>query len=189
MSTARRTYISPEEYLELERKAEQRSQYFDGEVYAMAGASANHVQITTNISGTLRNLLKGRDCRVGAVDMRLFVPASGLYTYPDVFVVCGEPQFMTSHTDTLLNPIVLFEVLSESTEQFDRGKKFSYYQTIASLSDYVLVSQDQCRVERFKKQPSGDWLLSVFTSLEDRVAFPELDVELPLSEVYYLVEM
>ena len=189
MSTAPKKYITPAEYLEIERKAEFRSQFFNGEMFAMAGASANHVQITTNTSGALRGLLKGRNCRVGAVDMRIHVPRTGLFTYPDVFVVCGKPEYIESHNDILLNPNILFEVLSETTEGFDRGSKFAQYQSIESLTDYLLVAQHEYRVERFRKQPTGDWLLSVFTSLSESVPFPDLGIELPLSEIYYLIEL
>lgn len=189
MSTAAKRHITPEEYLALERKAEFRSQYFNGEIFAMAGASPNHVQISSNISGTMRELLKGQNCRVGAIDMRIHVPATGLYTYPDVFVVCHEPKYSESQRDVLLNPGILFEILSDSTESFDRGMKFANYQTIDSLTDYLLVSQTEYRVERFRRQPTGDWLLSVFSSLKDSVPFPDLEIELPLSEIYYLVDV
>lgn len=189
MATQPKRYISPQEYLEIERKAEFKSEYFHGEMFAMAGASANHVQIVTNICGELRQRLKGKKCWVGAADLRVHVPATGLFTYPDMFVVYDERKALDSEFDTLVNPSVLFEVLSESTESFDRGRKFAHYQSITSLSDYVLVSQDKIRVERFKRQPSGDWLLSVFTSLDESLPFPELGCALPLSEVYFLVDL
>jgi Uma2 family endonuclease len=189
MATQPKRYISPQEYLEVERKAEFKSEYFNGEMFAMAGASADHVRIVTNISGELRQRLKGRECWAGSTELRTFIPATGMFTYPDVFIVCGEQKTLDTEFDTLLNPNVIFEVLSDSTENYDRGRKFAHYQSIVSLSDYVLVAQDKVRVERYKRQPSGDWLLSVFTSLGESIPFPELGCELPLSEIYFLVEL
>ncbi|MEK7671945.1 MAG: Uma2 family endonuclease [Bacteroidota bacterium] len=189
MSTAPKRYIKPEEYLEIERKADHRSQYFNGEMFAMAGASDTHVQIATNIAGEMRQRLKGKPCRVGAADKRVGIPQTGSYTYPDVIVLCGEPRQSPLDKDTLLNPSIIFEVLSESTESFDRGTKFAHYQQVSSLTDYILVSQTEYRVERFRKQPSGDWLLSVFTLLGESVPFHDFGIELPLSEIYYLVEL
>lgn len=189
MATQPKRYISPQEYLEIERKADFRSEYFDGEMFAMAGGSDDHAQITTNIAGEMRQRLKGKRCRVSAIDKRVNIPGAELYIYPDVIVLCSEPRHSPIDKDTLQNPTIVFEVLSPSTESYDRGKKFERYQSLDSLKEYLLVAQDTYRVERYKRQPSGDWLLSVFTSLNESVAFPDVGIELPLSEIYYLVEL
>ena len=125
-----------------------RSGYLDGEMFAMAGSSFNHNVIVGNILGELRQQLKGRPCRVCPNDQRVHIPATGLYTYPDVVVVCGEPQFQDGEIDTLLNPILIVEVLSPNTEADDRGEKFEHYQTIESLAEYVLVAQDRPRIDK-----------------------------------------
>ena len=128
--------------------------------------------------------MDGQPCELYPVDMRVRIPATGLYTYPDVVVVCGEPQFEDDHVDTLLNPIVLIEVLSPSTERSDRGEKFTRYRMLESLQEYVLVSQDKPQVECFFRQPDGGWLLMPYSGLDAVAKLRSLDVELPLSEIY-----
>src|SRR5437868_8492820 len=141
MSSQPKTLLTPEEYLAIERKAEYRSEYLNGEMFAMTGASRKHNLIALNIAGELRQQLKSKPCEAYVNDMRVRIPATDLYTYPDVTVVCGDPEFEDAFIDTLLNPTLLIEVLSESTESYDRGKKFGYYRTIQSLAEYLLVAQ------------------------------------------------
>jgi len=184
MSAIPKTKLTPEEYLEIERKAENKSEYFDGEIYAMAGAKRNHNKVTTNVSGLIWQNLKGKDCESYSNDMRVFVPKTGLYTYPDVVVICGEPKFQDNVFDTLLNPILLIEVLSDSTEGYDRGKKFQHYRSIESLQEYVLVSQDEARIEKYFKQGDGFWVLSEAVSLDAKIKLDSIDCELALSEVF-----
>jgi len=188
MSTQPKPRYTPEEYLALERAAEYKSEYYDGEIFAMAGASERHVSIVTNLVMALGGQLKSRPCRVYSADMRVNVSATGLYTYPDLAVVCGERHFHDKHQDTLLNPGVLIEVLSPSTEAYDRGKKFSHYRTLDSLAEYLLVSQEEPRVEHYLRQPDGDWLLHEATRLDGTVSLPTIQCELSLADVYDKVE-
>ncbi len=176
--------VSPEEYRALERNAEQKSEYIDGEMIAMTGASRRHNLIVANLIGELRQQLKGKACELYASDMRVKVIASGLYTYPDVVAVCGEPQFEDEYVDTLLNPTLIIEVLSESTESYDRGKKFEYYRSVSSLSEYLLIAQDKHRVERHVKQAYGRWLFSETAALDSTVELSSIDCALALREVY-----
>ena len=184
MSQQIQPYISPQEYLRLERQSEYKSEYVNGQIFAMTGASRKHNLITTNISRELSQQLKGRPCEVYAVDMRVKVRATGLYTYPDVAVACGEPEFEDDFIDTLLNPTLLVEVLSPSTERYDRIAKSSYYRTMESLAEHLLVAQDEIRVEQYVKQPSGEWLLFEFLALDSTVQLPSIGCSLQLSEVY-----
>ncbi|HKY03763.1 MAG TPA: Uma2 family endonuclease [Blastocatellia bacterium] len=181
--------VTPEQYLALERDAEQRSEYLDGEMVAMTGASRRHNLIVTNLVGELRQQLKGKPCEVYASDMRVKVLASGLYTYPDVVVVCGEPRFEDEHVDTLLNPTLIIEVLSESTESYDRGKKFGYYRTINSVTEYLLIAQDKLRVERYVKQGDDRWLYSEAASLDETIELSSVECALALKEVYDKVSL
>jgi Uma2 family endonuclease len=176
------------EYLAMERASETKHEYFDGEIFAMAGASEPHNLIAWNIGGELHHRLKNGSCRAYVSDMRVRCP-SGLRTYPDVSVVCGGPQFEDDRRDTLLNPLAIFEVLSPSTEKYDRGNKFENYQAIPSLREYVLIHQDRMRVEHFSRREGGDeWVLRVITDPASAVRFQSLDCEVPLSELYAKVE-
>lgn len=183
------TYLTPEEYLSIERKAEYKSDYLDGEIFAMTGASREHNLITGNIYGELRQQLKGKPCEAYTSDMRVRVPLARLYTYPDVVVVCGEPKFEDAYVDTLLNPTLIVEVLSRSTETYDRGRKFLYHRTIDSLAEYLLVEQDEYRIEQYVKQADGRWLLSEETSLERAIELASVECRLALSEVYERVDL
>ena len=176
--------LSPEEYLARERRAEIKSEYHDGEVFAMSGASRAHNLIVTNFVRELSLRLRDRDCEVYPSDMRVKVDPTGLYTYPDVIVVCGEPAFEDEHIDTLLNPTLLIEVLSESTEAYDRGKKFEHYRKLETLQGVVLVTQDEAHAERFTRQPDGQWLLGEASGLEAALHLASIDVTLPLADIY-----
>jgi Uma2 family endonuclease len=189
MSSQPKTYLTPEEYLALERRNEYKSEYLDGEMVAMTGASRRHNLLTTNITGQLYPQLRGRPCESYSGDMRVRIPTTRAYMYPDVVVVCGEPQLEDDYLDTLLNPTVLVEVLSESTERYDRGRKFGFYRTIESLAEYVLVAQDECRVEQYSKQPDGRWLLTDHRSPEDVVELASIQCTLKLSEIYEKVAL
>jgi len=184
MSAIPKTKLTPDEYLEFERKAEERHEYFNGEIFAMSGAKRNHNKAATNVSGLIWQHLKGKDCESYSNDMRVFVPRTGLYTYPDVVVVCGEPKFQDKVFDTLLNPTLLIEVLSESTESYDRGKKFQHYRSIESLQEYVLVSQDEARIEKYLKQGDGFWVLSEAVGLDSEIEFASIECRIALAEVY-----
>jgi len=175
---------SPEEYLALERRSEARHEFLDGEIFAMTGASLQHNDIVWNVAGLLHSQLQGRPCRAAIGDMRIRVDATGLCTYPDLVVVCGEPRLADAELDTLLNPTLIIEVLSPSTEAYDRGRKFAHYRTIASLAEVVLISQERIEVERFSRQPEGGWLLFEANRLEEHLPLPAIGCELPLAKVY-----
>lgn len=180
--------LTPAEYLAQERAAEYRSEYLGGEVFAMAGANRHHNLISLNLGAELRAQLRRRPCEVYTNDMRVKVAPSGLYAYPDVVVACGKPAFEDSSVDTLLNPTVIFEVLSSSTEAFDRGEKFSHYRRLGSLTDYLLISQDRPRVEHYRRQEGGFWLFSEIEGLDARLVLESIGVELSLQEIYERVE-
>src|SRR5215471_2641510 len=147
MSTLPGTYLTPEQYLEIERKAEFKSEYYQGEMFAMAGARRNHIRLVTNTVASMHPQLRGGECEVYSNDMRVCVSSAGLYTYPDIVVACGKPQFLDGELDTLLNPVSIIEVLSPSTEAYDRGRKFALYRSLESLREYVLLSSDRVQVE------------------------------------------
>lgn len=189
MSLQPKRHLTPEEYLTIERQTEVRSEYFDGEMFLMAGANERHNLIVSNIVGELRSQFKNRPCKVYPRDMRVRIPATTLYTYPDVIAICDKPQFEDEHNDTLLNPNVIIEVLSDSTEAYDRGRKFEHYRTLESLSDYLLVVQDTHRIEHFTRQTDGRWLLSISHTLEDVVEIESVGCRLILAEVYDKVEL
>ena len=184
MSAIPKTKLTAKEYLEFERKAEERHEYFDGEIFAMSGAKRNHNIIAWNIGGELRQKLKGKNCEAYPADMRVFVPATGLYTYPDLVVVCGEPKFQDDIFDTLLNPVLIVEILSETTESYDRGKKFMHYRSIESLREYVLVSQDEALIEKYVKSGDGFWVLSEAVGINSEIKFDSIDCVVALKEVY-----
>ena len=189
MTSQPKAYLTPEEYLTFERKAEYKNEYIDGEVIAMTGASRRHNLITINLGREISQQLKGRACEAYASDMRVRIPSKRMYTYPDVVVICDEPQFEDDYLDTLLNPTVIIEVLSVSTERYDRFKKFSFYRTIESLAEYILVAQHEYRVEQYTKQPDGRWLLSDHRSPEGVVELTSIQCTLALCEVYDKVSL
>ncbi|HEY0545095.1 MAG TPA: Uma2 family endonuclease [Pyrinomonadaceae bacterium] len=184
MSSQPKTYLTPEEYLTLEREAEYKNEYFAGEMYAMVGASRKHNLIASNIVWTLVDQLKEKPREVYPSDMRVKAPATDSYTYPDVVVACGEPEFEDEYFDTLLNPSLIIEILSRSTASYDRIKKFGYYRTIESLSEYLLVAQDEYKVEQYTKQADGRWLLSDIRTLEGMVELSSVGCMLALRDVY-----
>lgn len=176
--------LSEAEYLEAERAAEFKSEFFEGEMFAMAGGSARHSRIATNLSYAFRGKLKGGACLPYNSDLRIKVEATGLWTYPDLSVICGPIQFVEGTDDNATNPTVLVEVLSPSTEAYDRGKKFEHYRQIPSLRDYLLVSQREPRIEQFSRQADGRWVLHEAAGLQASLEVPSLKMALPLSEVF-----
>lgn len=173
-----------EAYLASERRATFRSELVDGQVVAMAGASLRHNEIVSNVVASLRRQLRRRGCGVYASDLRVLVSATELATYPDVVVVCGEPEIYDEQGDTLLNPRMIVEVLSSGTESFDRGEKFAQYRMLVSLTDYVLISQGRTLIEHFARQADGRWLLASVTGPEEKLEIPSLRCRLSVAEVY-----
>jgi Uma2 family endonuclease len=188
MFSQRKTLLSPEEYLALERKSEIKNEYFAGEMFAMVGASRRHNLISANIIRVLGNQLLSGSCNVYPSDMRVKASATGKYTYPDVVVACEPEQFDDEEKDTLLNPVVIVEVLSESTEAYDRGKKFEHYQTIESLAEYILVAQEPYRVEQYVRQSGSEWKYSEYRHAADVVKLTSIGCEIALKDIYAKVE-
>ncbi len=188
MSALAARSVTPEEYLEMEREADFKSEYFSGQIFAMAGGTPEHSAIGTNIAGELRSRLRGKPCQVYNSDLRVTVMQSGLKTYPDVTVVCGEQYFHPLDQNSLINPTVIIEVLSGSTESYDRGAKWTLYQSLDSLQEYVLVSVSTPRVERFTRQDNGLWLYESIGGLDGEIRLASLDIVLPLAEVYERVQ-
>ena len=176
------TLFTPEEYINQERKALHKSEYLNGQVLAMSGASRVHSLITGNIFNRLYNQLVESDCEVHSSDMRVR-PSSVAYFYPDVVVACGESSFEDNFSDTLLNPIVIVEVLSPSTAIYDRGEKFDHYRQLASLQDYILVSQNRVRVERYCRQ-NRQWEYTEFRALEDVLPLPSIGCKIAVQDIY-----
>jgi Uma2 family endonuclease len=183
MSTALKR-ISPAEYLARERKAEFKSEFFDGEIFAMAGGSPTHSLIAANFVGEARQSLNGTPCVVYNSDLRIKNQATGLYTYPDASIVCGDLEFDDEIKDTVTNPTVIVEVLSDSTEKYDRGRKSSHYRQIPSVREIILISQDEAHVERFVRRPEGGWLLLEEQDLAGLFELSSLNVTIKMSDLY-----
>jgi Uma2 family endonuclease len=188
MASVTNYYLSPEEYLALERKAEFKSEYMDGIVYAFAGASPRHNLIVANVITSIGIQLKGHPCKVYPSDLKVRIPNSRGFFYPDVSVVCGDDEVADDAQDVILNPTLIVEVSSETTAAFDRGKKFLSYQQIDSLQEYLLVSQDEFLVEGYSRQGNDTWLYTKVAGLEGRLALPSIGCALGLKDVYDKVE-
>jgi len=182
------TRLTEAEYLRLERQAETKSEYFEGEMFAMAGGTRPHSLVATNLLRELSARLKDTDCVVYNSDLRVKVEPTGLFTYPDVSVACGRQRFLDAEEDTLLDPIVVIEVLSDSTEAYDRGKKFEHYRQIPTCREFLLVSQKEPRIEQFIRQANGEWTLREAAGLEAEIRLPSLGIVLPLAEVFAKVQ-
>ena len=186
-AAAVQTYLTPEEYLAFERKAKTKHEYLDGQIFAMSGASFTHNFITMNTANQLYNQLVGGECQVAASDMRVKVPQTESYFYPDIVVVCGEPRSEDNVFDTLMNPTLIVEVLSPSTAAYDRGEKFEHYQQIVSLKEYTLISQDEVHVEQYYRQGMR-WLRFEFRGLEAVLSLRSIGCELGLRDAYRRVK-
>lgn len=184
MAVQTKNYITPEEYLANEREAEFKSEYYQGEVFAMSGAGNNHNIINTNIIGQLYIAFRNKNCQMYSNDMRLHIPLNGLYTYPDVMAVCGDRQFLDDKKDTLLNPFLIIEVLSPSTADYDRGTKFMLYRSIPSLQHYILIDSLTCHVERYSKNPDDTWVLTEVKDIKAVLTFTNPNLELALTDIY-----
>lgn len=182
-------FVTPEEYLALERQAEAKNEYCAGEISAMAGASQRHNLIAANVVASLHAQLRGRPCSVFPGDMRVKVSATGLYTYPDVTVVCDQARFDDQHQDTLLDPVLIVEILSKTTSGYDRGEKFEQYRKIGSFVEYLLISQERCYIEHFVRQSGNQWLLSESDQLQDVIELSSVACSLALADVYEKVDI
>jgi len=190
MEKQNQKYYSAEEYLALEETAEFRSEYYQGEMFAMAGGSANHNRITGNIYIGLSNAFrKHKRCEAFVTEMRLWIKARDVFTYPDVLVVCGKAEFYPGRDDTVANPAAIFEVLSESTKNYDRGEKFEIYRAIPTLKEYILADQYRLHLEHFSKNGQGKWVLEEFEDPQAILSLPELEFQISLKEIYDKVEL
>ena len=188
MSAIPKKRFTSQEYLERERKSDLRNEFYSGEIFAMSGASFEHTCIVDNLVFELTQRLLGGSCRVLSKDMRVKVNASGLYTYPDLIVVCGKPDLEDSHGDTLLNPQIIFEVLSPTTEAYDRGQKFNHYRQIPTLKEYVLVSQDRPMIERYIRQSDVSWNLTDFKPPQESFELLSVAASVKIADVYRSVQ-
>ena len=175
--------LTEEEYLSIEREALEKSEFHDGQMYAMAGSSPNHSLLSNSIGALLRGQVPP-GCRTFNSDLRVKVAPAGLFTYPDCTVICGEPQYFGDRKDVVLNPLLIVEVLSPSTEGYDRGKKFEFCRTIRSFQEYLIVHQDRRHVEHFSRQDDGSWLLREYIGEGGSVAIARLNVQIPLADLY-----
>lgn len=186
---ARVKKFTPAEYLALERQATYRSEFFNGEIFAMAGGTPRHSLVKANLVVSLGLPLRGQPCTLYDSDLRVLVDQTGLYTYPDASIVCGELEYSDEHRDVIVNPTVLFEVLSDSTEACDRGQKFGHYRRIESLREYVLVSQKEAVVERFQRNHDNTWTLTESRGLDATLTLNSAGITIPLSEIYDKVDL
>ncbi len=184
MATNPKKLFSPEEYLELERQADYKSEYLDGEIFAMAGASEPHILIESNVIRELGNQLLDKPCQVYTSNIKIDLSRYGMYSYPDAAVVCGEPVFHDKHKDNLINPLVIVEVLSDSTRNYDRGEKFFRYRKLKTFKEYLLIAQHTPHVEHFVKQENNRWLLTEYDNLLDNIYLPSLDITIGVSSIY-----
>jgi Uma2 family endonuclease len=188
MSTQLVTYLTPEQYLDIESKAEFRSEYINGEMFAMSGATPNHARIVLNTARRLTEQLDGRPCEAFDGDLRLYSAKYRIFTYPDVLVTCGPHQLLDARRDTLTDATVIVEVLSPSTKNYDRGEKFLFYRSLPSFSEYLLLSQDTMRAEHHVRQPDNSWLFREFTESDDKIELKSISCRLQLRSLYERVE-
>ena len=184
MTAQPRHVYTPAEYLARERASDHKSEYSVGEIFALAGGSEQHNLIRGNVYASFHSQLRRRACTVYPSDMRVYVSRTGLYTYPDVSVVCGTAQFQDPHRDTLLNPTVIVEVLSSSPENYDRGKKFQHYRTLDTLEGYIVIAQNTTHVEHYTRQPNNQWLCEEFDDTSTVLTIAAIECVLALQDVY-----
>ncbi|WP_129633776.1 Uma2 family endonuclease [Candidatus Oscillochloris fontis] len=190
MTAQSTAYLSENEYLEREHISTIKHEYYAGEIFAMSGASEAHNLIASNVNASIYAQTRGRGCRIYPSDMRIKVIKTGLYTYPDITVVCGQPEFAEAKKrDTLLNPTVIIEILSPSTERYDRGLKFQHYRTIESLKEYILIAQNTYHIERYIRHDPQMWILSEAIGIEATIRLESIQCGLALADVYELVEL
>jgi Uma2 family endonuclease len=186
MSTAAKMLLTEEAFYEFEERSTERHQFYRGEIFSMAGASPEHVAIAFNLTGLLHGALTGQNCRGFTNDMLVYCP-TGLTTYPDLGIVCDEPRYHAGRKG-LVNPRLLVEILSESTELFDRTKKFDHYQSIPSFQDYVLVSQSAPRIEHYRRVEDGTWRLKIFAGRSETLLLEEYGIRFAFADIYERVE-
>ncbi|MFB2977629.1 Uma2 family endonuclease [Microseira sp. BLCC-F43] len=188
LQSTKQDLYTPEEYLALEEAAEYKSEYHDGVIIPMTGGTTNHNRIALSMSIALRLALKGQEYDVFISDVRLWIPRIRSYVYPDVMVIAGKPEYHDNHKDTITNPQVIIEVLSKSTRNYDRGDKFSYYRTIPSFQEYILIDQKKIAIEQYSKQANKRWSFSEYNEEDTDLFFSSLQVQVPLVDIYEKVD-
>ncbi|MBL7092682.1 Uma2 family endonuclease [candidate division KSB1 bacterium] len=188
MQQLEKKYYTPEEYLELEETAEYKSEYYQGEIFAMSGATANHNFISGNLLTGLNNAQKTHKCFSFTNDMRLWINAKNLFTYPDFMIVCGKLEYYTNRKDTITNPLIIIEVLSDSTKNYDRGEKFVFYRSIPTFQEYIIIDQYSVYIEHFFIETKKQWLLIEYNDINSILKFSKIDFQIPLKDVYNLIE-
>ncbi len=181
-------YLTVQEYLALEEDAEYKSEYYHGEIFAMAGGSINHNQIVMNIGTQLNQAYPHHKCRAFATELKLWIEEIDLFTYPDLMIICDKPQFYPGRTDIILNPLIIIEVLSKSTEAYDRGKKFQFYRSIPSFQEYILIDQSSIHIDQFYINSQDKWMLTDYNDIKDTLKFSKIDFEIPLEKIYHLID-
>jgi Uma2 family endonuclease len=185
-----RPFLTETEYLERELVSTIKHEYYAGEIFAMAGGSEAHNLIASNVNASIYAQIRGRGCRIYPSDMRIKIVNTGLYTYPDVTIVCGMPEFANmTKRDTLLNPTIIIEILSPSTERYDRGVKFQNYRTIETLQEYILIAQNKYYIERYIRQERNTWLLTEAIGIDSAIGLESIQCTLALADVYELVDI
>jgi Uma2 family endonuclease len=177
-------HYTPEEYLELEEKADTKNEYIDGKIISMVGGTPNHNDIAGNFYAYLKFALRNQNHKIFISDVRLWIPHYRIYTYPDVMVISGEPILQENRTDTLINPLMIVEVLSRSTKNYDQGDKFDYYRSIPEFKEYILIDQYKIYVEQFTKTPENKWLLTEYHSPDEILSLSSINFQIPLNEIY-----
>lgn len=177
-------YVSAEDYLVMERASQHKHEYYQGEVFAMSGASLNHNHVFTNLFGFLSSKLKGKGCKPYGSDLRIHIPMNTLYTYPDISIVCGNPETTDNVFDTITNPCVIIEILSPSTKSYDRGDKFNLYRQITTLQEYILIDPETVSVEHFVKTDIHEWKLTELTNITDEFTIQTVGIRITLEELY-----
>jgi Uma2 family endonuclease len=189
MSTQTVPFLTPEQYLEIERNAEIRSEYLAGSMYAMSGSTLNHALLVTNTGLSLNTQLRGHECTAFATDLRLFVRRHDLITYPDIFVACRPFQVLDGRKDTMIDATVIIEILSPSTKNYDRGEKFLFYRSLPSFREYLLLAQDEVHAEHHVRQPDSSWLMREYSTRADEILLTSIGCKLLLHEIYERVEL
>lgn len=184
MGQAEKKYVTEQEYLETERLADTKHEYFQGEIFAMSGASREHIIISMNISADLRVKLKGNKCRPYGSDMRMYVKQNTLYTYPDLSIYCNDFETIDNEQDTAINPVIIFEILSKSTRNYDQGQKFALYREIPTLKEYVLIDSENLKVIHHTKISDLSWNMTEFISINDAIELKSIEIKMNLSDIY-----
>lgn len=188
MQKPAKKYYSHQEYLELEEASEYKNEYYKGEIFALAGGSSNHNRIIRNLSSELHFALKNTQCEIFINEIRVWIETRDLFSYPDIAVVCNNVEYYPDRNDTIINPLIIVEVLSESTENYDRGNKFLFYRDLPTFQEYILIDQKSYHIEQFYIGSEGKWQLTEYNDVNEILKFSKIKVEIPLKDIFYLVK-